>query len=132
MNNQVWVDILPPSPPTEILSWWLWLTIAIISFLLLAAIYLWYRSPQQQALRELKSIKHKLNSNNTKQVPLGISDILKLRFNVNDINQIKVKEQAKWHNYKQQLTLLCFSKNTPHRDEVEKLLSETRYWLTSK
>jgi len=133
MNNQTWIDILPPPAPAEAASWWVWIFIAAIMVVLSFVIYLWHNSPKQTALRELKSIRHSLVENkDIKHIPLKISHTLKLRFNVNNINSIKVDNQPQWLDYKQQLTLLCFSKKTPNRNTLETLLSDTQYWIKNQ
>ena len=120
MNSQAWIDILPPPPPVDAVSWWVWMVFATILVVLSVVIYLWHKSPKQAALRKLKSIRHSLNEDkDLKQIPFQISHALKLGFKVNHINSINVDNQVQWLEYQQQLTQLCFNKNSPTRDALE-------------
>lgn len=133
MNNQAWIDILPPSPPVDKVSLWVWLVFAVIFIALSIVIYLWHKTPKQTALRKLNSIRRSLNEDkDLKQIPFQVSHILKTGFKVNHIGSIKVDNQEQWLNYQKKLTRLCFSKSSPTVDSLEILLSDTKYWLKTR
>lgn len=130
MNNQQWIDILPPIAPGETISTWLWLCLIGLFLILLTAIYLWHNSNRQKSLRTLKILRNNLQAaNDLDSIPLQLSHAIKLCFSVNNLNHISMPEQDTWNNFRHKLITMCFSKEKPQQPELEKLLLETRYWL---
>lgn len=133
MKDQPWIDILPPPAPVESFPWWAWFCVVIIITIIPAFIYLWRHTAKQQALMKLKTVKHKLNEDHElDMIPFEISQVLKTRFNVTNIDKINIAQHPEWLDYKQQLTGYCFSKHRIERDQLEILLANTQYWLRYK
>ena len=138
MNNQAWIDILPPSAPAEEIALWLWLLLATISVILFVIIYRWYYSSPQIALRKISSIKSNLLKNkpvenkHKKEIYFEIRQALKKGFNVNSIHDINIEHDFQWNSYKKQLALACFSESINNEIAIETLLSDTQYWIKTQ
>lgn len=130
--NDNWIEILPPIPPTEPYSSWPWLLFAIAIFFI-PVLYIWYHSARQKSLRSLKILQGQVSNKTDQQsMPFKISELLRQCFKVNNIEQIVMHDQIRWHNYKQRLIEGCYSNSKPPVAELENLLTETRYWLKQR
>lgn len=124
-----WIDILPPVPPAETLPAWLWLSIGVF-IILVPILYVWYQSVQQKSLRTLKKLHTQLaNNNDIQNIPFVVSNTIKQRFSVNNIEQVVMYDTNGWQDYKQRLLTACFSKHRLEPSEINNLLTEAVYWI---
>ena len=128
--NEQWIDILPLTPPSEEVSAWIWLFLISLLLVCLVTVYLWRNSNRQKSLRTLKYLQHDLSiSKNVERIPFQLSNAIKSCFEVKNINHISMNEEDAWNKYKHRLETECFSKKKSQQTELEKLISEARYWI---
>ena len=128
--NEQWIDILPLTPPSEEVSAWTWLFLISLLLVCLVTVYLWRNSNRQKSLRTLKYLQHDLSiSKNVERIPFQLSNAIKSCFKVKNINHISMNEEDAWNKYKHRLETECFSKEKSQQTELEKLISEARYWI---
>ena len=130
MNTQ-WIDILPPAPPAEPVTAWIWWAL-VFALIFIPVFHFWKNSTRQKCLRMLKQLHNQLHNTDRQNIPFDITRILKLRYGVNNIMMINTRYKTDWDNFCRRLLSACYSSRKVPDEQLGSLVNEACNWVKRK